>query len=125
MALYATPPEKHLVGPGIARCEYGGFLMTYPPGRMLNVWQDPFYDVARSPAERLLLAGLDYSTEKLIVYIAASPPRSWLQNLALRMRRKVAYIPIGQLSPVTLKQIRFFHVLDNHQVRSYAKEYIW
>ncbi|HOE11103.1 MAG TPA: hypothetical protein PLQ35_10500 [bacterium] len=125
MAFYATPAGEHLVGPGISRCEYGGFLMTYPPGRLGDIWSDPFYAVTRSKPERLLLAGIDYSEERFIVYAARKPPRSYFQGFAGRFNRKIIYIPIGQLSPVTLKQIRSFHVLDGRHVRSYAREYIW
>lgn len=125
MAFYATPAGSQMVGPGITRCEYGGFLMTYPPGRLADIWVDPFYTAARNKPERLLLAGIDYSEERFIVYVAQKPPRSYFQSFAGRFDRKVIYMPIGQLSPVTLKQIRVFHVLDDHHVRSYAKEYIW
>jgi hypothetical protein len=33
-------------------------------------------------------------------------------------------MPIGSFSPVTLKKIRQFHVLEGHYVRKYAKQYI-
>ncbi len=125
MALYATPPQEKMVGPGIGRSEYGGFLMSYPPGRMFYVWEDPSFDLARNKAERLLLAGLDYSEERYIVYAAAQPPRSWFHSYANRLDRKIVYIPLGHLSPVTLKKLRVFHVLSGHHVRSYAKDYIW
>ena len=36
MAFYSTYPFEHLVGPGIGRAEYGGFLMTLPPRRMIR-----------------------------------------------------------------------------------------
>ena len=61
MAFYSTHPFEHLVGPGIGRAEYGGFLMTLPPRRMIDVWSDPDYDFAQNKPERLLLAALDYS----------------------------------------------------------------
>ena len=125
MALYATSPQEKVVGPGIGRCEYGGFLMSYPPGRMFYVWEDPTFDLARNKAERLLLAGLDYSEDRYIVYAAAQPPRSWFHSYANRLDRKIVYIPLGHLSPVTLKRLRTFHVLSGHHVRSYAKDYIW
>lgn len=48
MAYYATQPFDHLVGPGIGRAEYGGFLMVLPPRRMFDVWNDPDYDFAES-----------------------------------------------------------------------------
>ncbi len=124
MALYATPPGEHLVGPGIARCEYGGFLMTWPPGRMYSVWEDPEFAAARSPAERLLLAGIDYALERLVVYVADRPPRPFAHQFAARRNRKVLYLPLGQLSPTTLARLRVFHVLDGRHVRAYARDYI-
>ncbi len=50
--------------------------MSLPPRRMFDVWGDPDYDAAESKSERLLLAALDYSLERLVVYVAARPPRS-------------------------------------------------
>src|SRR5947209_15043061 len=46
-----------------SRAEYGGLLMTLPPRRLYDVWSDSDYDFAESKPERLLMAGLDYSTE--------------------------------------------------------------
>jgi hypothetical protein len=125
MAFYATHPFDHIVGPGIGRAEYGGFLMTLPPRRMFDVWSDPDYDFAETKAERLLLAGIDYSVEKLVVYVASKPPRSMFRGIASRMGQKILYIPIGQLSPTKLKKLRVVHVLDSHARRSDAKDYIW
>jgi hypothetical protein len=125
MAFYATDPADHIVGPGISRCSYGGTVMTYPPLRLADVWGDPEYDWARTKAERLLLAGLEYSLEKHVVYVAPSPPRSFVKQLATRWGRHIVYIPIGQLSPIKLKQIRTFHVLAGKDKRQIAKDYIW
>jgi hypothetical protein len=125
MAFYSTFPFDHMVGPGIGRAEYGGFLMTLPPRRMYDVWQDPDYQFAESKSERLLLAGLDYSIERHVVYVAARPPRSIFKTIAARMGRTIIYIPIGQLSPVSLKKIRVVHVLDGYDKREIAKDYLW
>jgi hypothetical protein len=125
MAFYSTFPFDHMVGPGIGRAEYGGFLMTLPPRRMYDVWQDPDYEFAESKSERLLLAALDYSIEKHVVYVAAKPPRSIFRTVASRMGRTIIYIPIGQLSPVALKKIRVVHVLDGYDKREIAKDYLW
>ncbi|MCZ6842414.1 MAG: hypothetical protein O7G32_06240 [SAR324 cluster bacterium] len=124
MAFYATPAGEEVVGPGISRCEYGGFLLSYPPRRMVDVWRDPFFDMVRNKPERLLLAGLDYSVQRHVLYIAGRPPRSWFNSIAERMGKKLVYLPIGQLNPATLKSIRSFHVLDGHHVREYAKDYV-
>ena len=124
MAFYATPAGHNVVGPGISRCQYGGFMLTYPPMRVYDIWQDSFFEVAATKPERLLLAAIDYSEESQIAYIAASPPRSWFHTVASRYRKKIIYLPLGMFSPVFLKKIRTFHVLDGHHVRQYANEYI-
>ena len=99
--------------------------MTLPPRRMYDVWSDPDYDLAEKKSERLLMAALDYSVERHVLYIAAKPPRSQFRQLATRLNRKIVYIPLGQLSPAKLKKIRVVHVLDSHKRRQEAKEYIW
>jgi hypothetical protein len=124
MALYATPAGEQVIGPGISRCEYGGFLMSYPPRRMLDVWSDRLFEVARSKPERLLLAALDYSEERYVAYVAEKPPRSWLHTLASRLGRQIVYIPLGALPRHTLNRTRTFHVLEGQSVREYAKEYV-
>lgn len=125
MAFYATPLTHNVVGPGISRCEYGGFVMSYPPRRMSNVWSDPDYQGCRTKAEVLLMAAIDYAIKPLIVYVAKSPPRSQLKSFATRYGKKIIYIPIGQLSPITLNKLRAFHVLDGHDKREIADEYIY
>ena len=125
MAFYATDPADHVVGPGICRCEYGGFLLSYPPLRMADVWTDPGYGWFQSKAEKLLVAALDYSREKYIVYVAAKPPPSYLKVMAAHMGRQIVYVPIGTLSPLMLKKIRVFHVLFGHDKRAVARDYVW
>jgi len=125
MAFYSTFPFDNIVGPGIGRGEHGGFLMSLPARRMFDVWQDPDYDFAETKSERLLLAGLDYSLERFVVYVAAKPPRTVFRSIAARFGRTIIYIPIGQLSPVALKKIRVVHVLDGYDKRAIAKDYLW
>src|SRR6185312_12915480 len=125
MAFYSTFPFDNLVGPGIGRGEYGGFLMSLPARRMYDVWQDPDYEFAESKSERLLMAALDYSIHRHVVYVAAKPPRTIFRTIAARLGRTIMYIPIGQLSPVSLKKIRVVHVLDGYDKRQIAKEYLW
>jgi len=116
MAFYSTQPFEHMVGPGSGRAEYG---------RMFSVWDDPDYDMAETKAERLLMAGLDYSMDRYVVYAAARPPRSVFRSIAARVNRKIVYLPLGQLSPAKLKKIRVVHVLENHRRRRDAQQFIW
>jgi hypothetical protein len=124
MAFYSTTAGEVVVGPGISRCQYGGFMLTFPPLRVYDIWKDPFFDFARNKPERLLLAALDYALERHVVYVSSSPPSSLCRTFASRLRKQIIYLPIGTFSPVTLKKIRQFHVLDGHPVRSYAAQYI-
>jgi hypothetical protein len=124
MAFYSTPAGEVMDGPGISRCQYGGFMLTYPPLRVYDIWKDPFFDIARNKPERLLMAALDYSLEKHVVYVSASRPSGWCQTIAARLGKQIIYLPIGTFSPVTLRKIRQFHVLDGHPVRKYAHHYI-
>ncbi len=125
MAFYATDPFEHAVGPGIGRAEYGGLLLTLPSQRLMDVWTDLDYAFARSKPERLLMAALDYSIDRFVVYVASRPPRSIFRTIAGRLGRKIVYVPLGQLSPVALKKIRVMHVLDSHDTRAIAKDYVW
>lgn len=125
MAFYSTEPFEHIVGPGIGRAEYGGFLMVLPPRRMMDVWTDRDYRSAETKPERLLLAGLDYSVHRHVVYVAAKPPRSIFRSIAAQLNRKIVYVPIGQLSPTKLKKVRVVHVLDSYDRREIAKDYLW
>lgn len=125
MSFYATPLNANVIGPGISRCEYGGFMMSYPPRRMYDVWSDSDYDMCRTKGEVLLMAAIDYAVKPLITYVAAKPPRSALKSYARRFGKKIVFIPIGQLSPITLNKLRAFHVLDGHDKRNIAGEYIY
>ncbi len=124
MAFYSTPAGEIMDGPGISRCQYGGFMLTYPPMRVYDIWKDPFFDFARNKPERLLMAALDYCLEKHVVYMSATPPSGWCHSMAARLGKKIIYLPIGSFSPVTLKKIMQFHVLDGHPVRKHAHKYI-
>jgi hypothetical protein len=125
MAFYSTQPFSHVVGPGIGRAEYGGLMMTLPAGRMYDIWKDADYDFAESHSERLLLAALDYSLERHVVYVASRPPRSIFKSIAAHLGRNILYVPTGQLSPSRLKHIRVVHVLDGFRRRAGAKDFIW
>jgi hypothetical protein len=125
MAFYATAPERAIVGPGICRVTYGGFLLSYPPGRLGDVWNDADYRFAESKAEVLLLAALDYSRERIVVHAAPKPPRPLFHQIAARLDRKILHLPIGTLSPATLRKIRVMHVLSGHAKRQIAKDYVW
>jgi hypothetical protein len=125
MAFYSTEPAQAIVGPGICRVTYGGMLLSYPPRRMADVWTDVDYRLAETKAETLLLAALDYTVERIVVHVAARPPRGVLSQLAQRLGLQILHLPIGTVSPTTLKKIRVMHIISGHEKRKIAKDYIW
>jgi len=125
MAFYATEPVQQIVGPGIMRATHGGFMLTYPPGRLFDVWNDPDYRQAPSKPEVLLMAAIDYSQGKLVVHVAKQPPSSRLKSYAARQAKRIVHIPIGSLSPMTLRKVQVLHILAGRDKREIAKDYIW
>lgn len=125
MAFYATNPADQVVGPGMMRATYGGFVLTQPRGRLFDVWSDPDYRFARGRAEILLMAAIDYSLEKIVVHLASDPPVERLRQYAAVQGKQILHIPLASLSPVTLKKIRVMHLLAGHDKRAIAKDYIW
>ncbi|MCO4781586.1 MAG: hypothetical protein KC646_04630 [Candidatus Cloacimonetes bacterium] len=124
LAFYGTDYKDNIVGPGIGASQYGGFLMCYPPGRLYDVWIDPDYISIPKKSEVLLVAGIEYSLEKHIVYVAKHPPRKEIKILASRFGKHIIYIPLSSFSPHTLNKIRRFHILAGHDKRDIIKDYI-
>jgi hypothetical protein len=108
MAFYATHTTTKVVGPGISRCEYGGFMMSYPPRRLYDIWSDPDYQNCRNKAEVLLMAAIDYAMKPVIVYMASSPPRSALKTFARRFGKKLCIFPLDRFLQFYLIKYAFF-----------------
>jgi len=124
MAFYATPPEN-IVGPGVCRCQYGGLMLTYPPGRLHDIWTDEAYQDLTSPADRLLAAAIEFNEKNAVVHLSQRPPSPRLQQIAGRMGQKIVHIPLTTINSVVLGRVRRFHVLDSRQRRDEAGDYIW
>lgn len=125
MAFYSTEPLGNVVGPGICRVEYGGFLLSFPPRRLYDVWSDPDYAWARAPADLLLAAAIDYSQEVNVVYCAAKPPRAAMRQYAARLGRRIVFVPSSTLGPRALGKMRVMHLLDGKELRGIAGDYVW
>ncbi len=124
MAFYASAFGVDLVGPGICRCRYGGFMLSYPPLRLGNIWTDPDYRGCKDKQEVLLMAAIDYAEEPVIVFVSLTAPPLYLKRYAARQGKKIAYLPQGQLSPLRLQRLQTFHVLDGKDKREIAEDYI-
>lgn len=124
LAFYSSDPEPTQIAPGIRRATYGGFLMTWPPRRLGDVWNEPDYAFCRNKAERLLAGALDYSREPIVVYAASKPPRSELLSLARRIARRIVHLPLGSIASDRQRRIRSFHILADRSLRPLARRWI-
>jgi len=124
MCFFATPFTEKLVGPGVALSRYGGLSLLFPPRIIPDVWTDPRLEFVKSPADRLVAGALLNSSERNVVLVAPRPPRANIRLLARRWHRKLIYIPLRRFSGRTIERIRHFHVLNGHEIRSVASQFI-
>jgi hypothetical protein len=124
LAFFASDFGQELVGPGIALASYGGAMFLFPPVHIPDIWRDPELDFTETLEERLLAAACRYSTCPHIALVSSAPPGAGWRKLAARYRKKWVHLPLGQFSEQTIQQLRIVHVLNGHQVRSYAAEFI-
>lgn len=124
LSFYATPFTTNLVGPGIGEACYGGALFLYPPRHIPDIWENPAFDFATSLEERLLAGACAYSQEPFVAVVSPVPLTSVWRKIARRFGRKLLPIPLHRFSGQTIARLRRFHVLNGHDIRSYAAKFI-
>jgi hypothetical protein len=113
-----------MVGPGIGQSRYGGALFLFPPRRIPNIWQDARLSFARSLEERLIAGAALHSQEPHIVLVSPVPPLARWRKIARQFQRRLVTIPLNRFSGQTVDRLRRFHVLNGHEIRSYAARFI-
>ena len=124
ITFFATPLGNQMVGPRICRTEFGGLLSVYPAWGIPNIWSFEPGGRIKTCGEALTLAAVLFSPGRYIAYVAATPPSPLMRELAQRHGRHLIYMPLHMFSPAHLKKIRRFHILDGHDVRKWARDYI-
>ncbi|MFH2001980.1 MAG: hypothetical protein ABIK28_20050, partial [Planctomycetota bacterium] len=124
LALYATNYLDNMVGPGLARAEYGGCFLLYPPRLIPDIWRDQRLKNCRSLAERLTLGALLHSREKIVTYVGSRRPGLRMREAARRLNRHLVFIPLSSFSKDTVQRLRTVHVLNGTEVRSWASYFI-
>ncbi len=124
LAFYSTDPMLDLIGPGIARAEYGGAFFLFPPRFVPDIWTDPRFDFADTLEDRLLAGALFHSRERHIALVSPRPPSASWRRLARRYGKSFLHLPLSRFSAPLLERLRRFHVLNGKTVRSYAADYI-
>ncbi|MFQ5730970.1 MAG: hypothetical protein ACE5KM_03335 [Planctomycetaceae bacterium] len=124
LIFFATDYREQMVGPGIALARYGGGTFLFPPRNVGEIWMDPQFDFADTLEERLLAAALHYSLEKHVALLSDAPPGAGWRRLARRHGKTLVHIPLNRFSQQMVDQLRMFHVLNGHEIRSFAAHFI-
>lgn len=124
LAFYATDFLEHLVGPGIGQSQYGGAMFLFPPRPLPDLWTDESLAYADTLEDRLIAGAARHSRESHIVLVAPGPPRAQWRRIARRYGKRLIHIPLARFSASTVDRLRRFHVLNGHEIRSYAAGFI-
>ena len=124
LSFYATPFSANMIGPGIGEACYGGALFLYPPRLIPDIWENSTWNFATSLEERLLAGACAHSRETHVAVVSPIPLKSVWRKIAHRFGRKLIPIPLHRFSGQTISRLRRFHVLNGHEIRSYAARFI-
>jgi hypothetical protein len=124
LCFYATPFREQMVGPGIGQSTYGGALFLFPPRPIPNIWEDSGLNFTRTLEERLIAGAALHSQEPHVVVVSPIPPRASWRRIARQFHRKLVPMPLSRFSGQTVDRLRRFHVLNGHEIRSYAARFI-
>lgn len=124
LCFYATPFLEEMIGPGIGQSQYGGTLFLFPPRPIPNVWEDPRLEFTQTLEERLVAGAAAHSQESHIVLVSPTSPLTSWRRIVKRFQRRLISIPLTRFSGQTIDRLRHFHVLNGHEIRSYAAEFI-
>jgi len=124
LTFYATDPFDQLIGPGIARCTYGGLSLLFPPRPVPDVFQLKTDIELKNCAARLTFGALLFSKEKVIAFVAEHRPNTLQHAMARAFKKRLIWIPLSTFSNETLRKLRRFHILNGKDVRSWATRFI-
>ncbi|WP_447972799.1 hypothetical protein [Nitrospira sp. Kam-Ns4a] len=124
LCFYASPFLDQMVGPGIGQSCYGGALFLFPPRPIPDIWQDPSLAFTQTLEERLIAGAALHSRDPHVVLVSPIPPLARWRRIARRFQRRLVPIPLSRFSGQTIDRLRRFHVLNGHEIRSYAARYI-
>lgn len=125
ISFFASPLGENIVGPRISRVELNGLLSVWPAARIPDIWMFNLGEGIATCADALLAAGIMFSSEKYLAYVAARPPRPRLKALARRHGKHIIFLPLHQFARDRLRRIRRFHMLGGRHVRKWARDYIF
>ncbi len=99
-------------------------MFLFPPLPIHDIWTNPVLDFTETLEERLLAAACLHSECSRIALVAPAPPGIGWHRLAKRFGKKWVHIPLARFSDATVQQLRMVHVLNGHEIRSFAAHFI-
>jgi hypothetical protein len=124
LCFYATPFLDNMIAPGIGQSRYGGALFIFPPRPISDIWTDESLAFAKTLEERLIAAGAAHSGETHLALVTPIPPKSRWRHIARQFGRQLVPIPMSRFSGQMIDRLRRFHVLNGHEIRSFAAQFI-
>jgi hypothetical protein len=113
-----------MIGPGIARCTYGGLSLLFPPRPVPCAFELTKDSTLTKLSHRLTYGALLFSKERSVAYISVKKPDIFQKKLASKMKKRLIWIPLSSFSSETLRRLRRFHILNGKDVRSWASRFI-
>ncbi len=121
LSLVSSDPGDLIVGPGIGRAKYAGFISVFPP-----LWW--VEQISKDPTEpflfRLIQAATRSSPSRIIGIIGVERPSLSMRSWAGKRGIRLVYLPLSAFSRDTIKRIRVFHVFRDKETRAQGKRYI-
>ncbi len=124
LTFFATSFGDEIVGPGIALATYGGAMFLFPPVSIPDIWTDESLDFADTLEDRLIAAACVHSQSRHVALLSPTAPNAMWRRIAKRHGKRLVHVPLGQFSDAVVQQLRLVHVLNGHQVRSFAAHFI-
>lgn len=125
LMFYATPFKDNLIGPGIAKSEFGGFAVIPLPSTIENPWGNAYIlHYARNATECLILAGALSTNHRSVLFISNHPPSQHISKIIKQSRKNIIYAKLDEFPQEDIRQVRTFHILAEAGVRNYAQKYI-
>ena len=126
ISFFASPLGENVVGPRISRTRFGGILSVWPAWHIPDIWTEVNLGVQiRQCSEALLAAGILFSFDHYVAYVAERPPGMLMRQIAAAYHKHIVYLPLHTFSRRQLRRIRHFHILGGHDVRQWARDYIF
>ena len=125
ISFYATPLGANVVGPRICRTEFGGILSIFPAPGVPDIWSFAMGGDLYWCSEALMVAATLFSPDRYIAYVAPKPPGKLIKGMVATTGKRLIYLPLHSFSPNHLRRVRRFHILDGHDVRAWARDYIF